>query len=138
MKTRTFYNYVRKEVKALRLYDPQRAKDMLPKLFADIHPSDSDTCIYGYLYSGCYTLEASRAISACAPGFINSKYFVNSKRLIESISLHKPLDMYNDRDSGKSNTTTFLESYITIKNANIKGVLDYLKGETDSLKLDIK
>ena len=59
MTTKTFYNYVRQEVKALRKYDPQRAKNMLPEVIEDINPNDSDTCIYGYLSQGCYTPEAS-------------------------------------------------------------------------------
>lgn len=114
------------EVRYLRKH---ATKEEIRKLdFTKFNPSDEEECIYGQMTGSCYSERAAELY----PKKYNDtycSYFNGSdeKKFIRNMEINN--DQY----------FTALEVFVTLgyKDQN-KKIMDYLKGETDDLTLEIK
>jgi len=103
--------------------------------FGTFSPQARDRCIYGQMTGNCLDPRAVSLIQKCAPIVVEgltesgrTRVFAELKKYINgeptSFNIH----------TGIRRFYSVLESYIALKGAKNKGVIEYLKGEREDLK----
>ncbi len=117
-------------------------KEELSKLNLDIFdPDNANNCIYGQMTGDC---ESSRAKVLMDKSCVRQTKAVNSGvRDFRNKTYSEASENINGQYEGNTwigsaRTYTYLsvlEAYICLKNANISGIISYMKGEADDVKL---
>jgi len=106
-----------------------------------LDPKLSFRCIYGLMTSDCYSERASELINACACRLVKDDYitgianegFERIKRNING----KHLDNLHENRTGTNETAHYsaIEAYILLPDANNENLINFIKGQTDTLNL---
>lgn len=124
MENKELYELVIEEATNLKKF---ATKEELNKLdFNTLAPSSINKCIYGQMFDGCNSLRAIELIKKCC-----NKVYNSNDELI------KPKDIY--RAPFKFNCWSPIEKFLYYKenwNYNVSNLVQFLKSETETLKLN--
>lgn len=108
------------EVSNLKKY---ATKEELYRLnFDKLNPIDNSNCIYGQITGDCYNSRASDLIKKCTRVYYDNMYIRSVVHSIDEVG-------YGERNCSP------IELYITLNGAKNKTLIDFLKGEIDSLTI---
>lgn len=141
-----FIEDVKAEAMALREH---ATKDELNKLGIFIlNPYSYYACVYGLMTGDCRSKRASQLIELCCPRFfVNDKIDVREidvrEKLISDVvpvavngaKLSHPVSSERNPASFQIDHLSSIETYIMFQEANRYDLLNYLRGETDTLDL---
>lgn len=138
-KKQQFLKDVMHEINALKQNATQKEINRLN--FDRFYHANPHQCIYGLMCKGCYTLRAKKLMDASCIRVMDLKYGVSQ---IEGESISSKEFKINGKNTGQGwdsmgdrnySHLSALEGYICTKNANNKGIIQYLKGEIQTLEL---
>lgn len=97
-------------------------------------------CIYGQMTGACYSKRAKKLMNLSCIRVMDLSGPFNSIRQVKISSKQFNVNGEYAKQTWESDGRNFnymsaLEGYIFTKDANISGIIDYMKGETDTLKL---
>jgi hypothetical protein len=122
MITEELKNLVREEARNLR---EKATREELENLdFKNLYPCSITECIYGMMTGDCYSDRATSLIKQCCSKVIEGGSISYCEEIIGS-----PLEY------SRGAFWSPIEKYITEDEANSKGLISYLKGETETLDL---
>ncbi len=131
MNKQEYLSNVMQEIEAIKKHATETEIARLD--FETLKPRYEKRCIYGQMTGGCYTPRALSLIRKCTPivveGLGDRSYTFSD---IKSEINGKPTkgNIYNARKF-----YSVLESYIVLKGSKNEKIIQYLKGETKTLKL---
>lgn len=91
-------------------------------IFDKLNPIDNSNCIYGQITGDCYNSRASDLIKKCTSVYYDNMYIGSVVHSIDEVG-------YGERNCSP------IELYITLNGAKNKTLIDFLKGEIDSLTI---
>lgn len=100
--------------------------------FEHLNSNDVECCIYGQMTGMCFEERASELIALCAPMFVEWNFESDEEFSIFNNKMLRKTFKAPD-DDGRSLSP--IEVYIGHKNAKSKNLIEYLRGETDTLEL---
>ena len=101
-------------------------------------------CIYGQMTGDCYSPRAARLIFDCCPRYIDVKKRVTSGTVLtlddvvkapRSEQMTESLGELEDYRDGIGGFHSAIENYLWCQDANISGLIAFLKGEADTVEL---
>jgi len=126
MDTMTFMDMVRHEVEQLKIHLTDEQKGKLDK--ATFKPTHSEHCVYGQITGDCFSHEAAKLVDACAVSIGVADCPLDVK------SFDLPPSERGFFDGYAPIGFTPLEKYIY--GSPKHNILEYLKGEADTLQLE--
>jgi hypothetical protein len=134
-----FLDDVRHEVESLKRLATTEELSLLN--LVGFNPNRKHSCIYGQITGDCCSIRAKELMDASCVRVFNG---IGGTRKLSRMSLDYIISfvngVYNRQTWCVNNTRNFtylsaLEGYICSADANISGIISYLKGETDTLVL---
>lgn len=119
---------------------------------ASIDSYDKTGCIYGQMTGSCLSFRATEMIEKCCVRYINqlptydgyterfNKVFsehINGREMPDGFVAREDVHDVWDNDR-TTNYLSALEGWIIRPEANLKGIVRYIKGDTDKLVLETK
>jgi hypothetical protein len=140
-----FLNDVMHEVEMLRQH---ATPDEVANLnLATFDPKTIYNCIYGQMTGRCTSNRAKELMDvACIRMVHNPSNYCDGMEYYKPLDVddarfnvngeYNPAEMFNSHFGGRTfSYMSAIEGYILTENANIEGIMAYLKGETDTLEL---
>ena len=135
-----------KEIVALRKHATKEELEKLSLTLLD--PDNKYNCIYGQITGDCTSERASELIMKSCKRYFTGRKFPMNRTFSYCLEDNEAINAVNgteipyvktveDMRKDRIMLTHFssIETYILLKNANLKGVIEYLRGETDTLEL---
>ena len=98
--------------------------------FSLLDPATSDNCIYGMMTGNCFNERATQLLNMCAKPYANDIF------LDEETDTFTPAARQSMVFTSKGRKVfSPIEVYIMQRKAKQRNLIDYLKGETDTLEL---
>ena len=132
MNKQEFLSSVMQEVEALKKHATKAEIKNLD--FETLNPRAYSRCIYGQMTGDCHSSRALMLIRKCTPVVINKigsfyNVFSDIKENINGKPTRKNIH------SNERHFFSTLENYIVLKGSKNEKIIQYLKGETETLKL---
>lgn len=136
-----FFEDVRTEAQALRENATSEEVDLLNR--SEFDPEDFNQCIYGQMTGSCQSKRASELIHLCCPRYFKNETYVEYESIEDAMvdvngekieGVDSPDKLKAHREDWLVHLSS-LETYIMTPEANIGGLISYLKGEIDTLEL---
>lgn len=138
-----FLQDVRTEVEALKA---NATKEEIAKLDIEhFHPDSKQDCIYGQMTGSCESHRAKELMDSACVRVTNSTFFMGTFTF-DNLATHINGEYTGQTWEGESNDERYLrkfsyismlEMYIFLKGASPKNIIDYLKGEVETLELPL-
>lgn len=111
--------------------------------FETLNPIKRQHCIYGQMTGDCDSVRAIELIEKCAARFVadSSLTYIRSegfKRIQEKINGTRVNNLQDKRSSvwgPHIAHSSMIEAYILLRDANNEGLIEYIKGESDTVEL---
>ena len=140
-----FLQDVRTEVEALKANATKKEVEKLN--IEHFNPDSKQDCIYGQMTGSCESVRAKELMDSACVRVTSSTYFMGEKTFNNLSSYINGEytgqtwtdNMYEDEDRyiRKYSYISMLEMYIFLKGASPKNIMDYLKGEVETLELPL-
>jgi len=129
MNKQEFLSNVMQEIEAIKEHATKKEIGKLD--FGTFVPEHPNRCIYGQMKGDCYSKKAAQLIIKCTP------IVVYDMKGNSFTGMQKDINGKPTEHNIHENRVYFsvLEVYITRKGAKNKSIIQYLKGETKTLKL---
>lgn len=127
-----FIQGVKDEIEALKNTATQKELDRLD--FNTFDPNHTRLCLYGQMTKGCLSNRSIKLIEKCCVRVVSSAY-TESFNAIKSFINGPPKNLIKERREGDIIWYSSLEKYIVFNNAKNEHIIQYLKGEVETLSL---
>jgi hypothetical protein len=143
---------VRHEVEMLKQHTTEFERSKLDR-FRGLDPTDPYRCIYGQLAGVCFNFRARELMNLCCTRVfdcskgkpeddftggvkqLKNRTFTEVRRLINGEYKKQTWEKPSGVQPRAYRYLSSLEGYICLKGANNEGIVDYIRGFTDTLEL---
>ena len=129
---RQFLEEVKTEVESLKKFATEEELENLD--FGHLEPTDDSLCIYGLMTGSCHTNRAIELIEKCCRKYVDYRGNIRVRNFTDIKPIDKGVPTVF-RQQFELQFLSSLEAYIMLPRAKNRNVIQYLKGETDTLTL---
>jgi predicted nucleic acid-binding Zn-ribbon protein len=122
-----FKGFIKDEADNLRRH--ATTEELARLNFRVLRPKSKHLCIYGQMTGDCYSVRAAELLNLCSKPYSKAAHAI-ARSVADDYGRDRVAD-----EIGRNRDYSPIETYICEPNSNIKGLIEYLKSESSTLKL---